>query len=236
MIPFSFLKETRSTLIDVYSAYFLQAKLPAQSRVEWSCVYSSLVDGSSWNMLKKVIEKTGSLIILVSESMNLENVFGVYIDKELEKSSKWGGNNDNFLFILSKQEKTGLNKFASFRGSGINSNFQYYNYGTETLPNGVGFGGQLEYFGFWISASLNEGHSYPSATYSNSEPISPLNNFVPGIVEVFLVKKTTNHLFIDEFETDSDACNSAIKNNPEATAILELANKKLYSKDFAENQ
>lgn len=38
------------------------------------------------------------------------------------------------------------------------------------FPNGVGFGGQLDYFGLWIDASFEKGHSKGSprsTTYGN---------------------------------------------------------------------
>ena len=36
-------------------------------------------------------------------------------------------------------------------------------------PNGVGMGGQVKSFAFFLDASLDEGHSYPSATFNNLE-------------------------------------------------------------------
>jgi hypothetical protein len=43
--------------------------------------------------------------------------------------------------------------------TGRNSNLLYANAGASTLPNGIGFGGQLDHFGLWIQSDLCAGHS-----------------------------------------------------------------------------
>ncbi|RKO82995.1 TLDc domain-containing protein, partial [Blyttiomyces helicus] len=73
------------------------------------------------------------------------------------------GDSSNFLFTL-------LPTLALYRPTSYNTNYQYFNYAMATLPNGLGFGGQMEYFGLWIDASFESGHSkaHPrSSTYGN---------------------------------------------------------------------
>lgn len=38
----------------------------------------------------------------------------------------------------------------------FNSNYQYFNLKQKTMPNGLGMGGQLEYFGLWIDSEFGQ--------------------------------------------------------------------------------
>jgi hypothetical protein len=41
---------------------------------------------------------------------------------------------------------------------------QYFNIKQKTMPNGLGMGGQLEYFGFWIDSEFGLVRTAPSCT------------------------------------------------------------------------
>lgn len=55
-----------------------------------------------------------------------------------------------------------------YPSTGFNENFQYLASGCTVNPNGVGLGGaRVGNFALFISASLDAGHSFPSATFNN---------------------------------------------------------------------
>ena len=41
------------------------------------------------------------------------------------------------------------------------------NYTSESIPNGIGFGGQKNHFGLLIPSSFDKGYTYPSVTFNN---------------------------------------------------------------------
>lgn len=60
------------------------------------------------------------------------------------------------------------------------------NYSSESLPNGIGFGGQIHHFGLFINAAFEAGHSRNSVTFNNP-PLSSNPNFQPEVIECWAV-------------------------------------------------
>ncbi|OLY79552.1 TLD domain-containing protein 1 [Smittium mucronatum] len=266
LVPQHYQGASSSTLLNYTTQ--LQLRMPAESRHDWKLLFNSVVDGNSWNSFVSKIEGYSKLLVLISPRASTNgthppSVFGAYIHDPLIKSADWKGNAKNFLFSFRKpypsinensfsQEKTisnssevALDASASvelvFNSSGLNSHYQYFNYQTMTMPNGLGLGGQLDYFGLWIDSDFIHGHSFPSATYSNSNLSDPVisSEKSPGVTSTndFILKS----VIVISCSSDRDAAanktseKSAVSNNPDVVTILEMANKTVYSKDYAEN-
>lgn len=60
------------------------------------------------------------------------------------------------------------------------------NYSSESIPNGVGFGGQIHHFGLFINGAFEGGHSRHSVTYDNP-PLSSKPDIVPDVIECWAV-------------------------------------------------
>ena len=69
------------------------------------------------------------------------------------------GNFQSFVFSLRPAA-------AVHRPSGANANFQWCGANFSQLPNGIGFGGQVNYFGLHLDGTLDTGMSRASATYA----------------------------------------------------------------------
>ncbi|KAJ1678280.1 hypothetical protein EV182_004390 [Spiromyces aspiralis] len=222
----------RVSLLDITSAWVLSRTLPPESRQLWACLYSTNYDGVSWNAFQSAIERQGAVLLLVREKVTKgrPRVFGTYLDSDVIKSPNWSGTSNNFLFILQRylsccedksRDGTSLRQMDVFRSSGINQHYQYFNYGTRTLPNGLGVGGQMEYFGLWIDTNFHTGHSYPGATFA-SKQLSSSREFEIDVLEAWLVRSTDK-------EYDEGPARSILDTNPEAMAFLEMANRQIYS-------
>ena len=76
-----------------------------------------------------------------------------------------------------------------YKCTGYSTNFQYLASGCSSglNPNGLGIGGQVKHFALFLDASLDHGHSYPSATYNNTT-LSKSHNFEIDVVEVWMPK------------------------------------------------
>ncbi|ORY02243.1 TLD-domain-containing protein [Basidiobolus meristosporus CBS 931.73] len=165
----------------------------------------------------------GSLLIIIKEKGAGNNIFGGFVYEPLEVKPRFYGCSDNFLFTINPN----LRVYSTSR---YNENFQYFNVGTKTLPNGFGMGGQYEYFGLWINSDFETGHSRagPFCSTYNSPQLSHSEYFDIDEVEVFCVR---------EIERDPNLLppkRSAMDTNADAVAILEMANRKMYSKDLRE--
>ncbi|PVU92492.1 hypothetical protein BB561_003799 [Smittium simulii] len=223
--------------LDPYAAWCIQSKLEKQHKSQWSLIYCNPINGNSWNSFKSAIENKGHLLFIISQKSS-PNIFGVYVESPIIKSPKWHGSSKNFFFkvdysfdfLQNKDSATNAPAVQIFSTTGINSNFQYFNYGTTTLPNGLGFGGQHDFFGLWIDSSFTSGHSFQTATYLNKSPLSNKTEFEIQNISIYSLSKNT------QVSLESSNNISAVSRNPEAVALLEMSNKEIYSKDFAENQ
>ena len=56
----------------------------------------------------------------------------------------------NFLFNLRPRAYV-------YETTSYNQNYQYMNVKAKTMPNGIGLGGQLDFFGLWIDAEYGKG-------------------------------------------------------------------------------
>ena len=56
------------------------------------------------------------------------------------------------------------------------------NFTSESIPNGIGFGGKPRHFGLFLSAGFDQGHSFTSSTFT-SPPLSNTSRFRPEVIE-----------------------------------------------------
>ena len=101
-----------------------------------------------------------------------DRIFGGFARESWVQAPNFYGSESCFLF--SAQPELGVYRWVTHsahrnvivrclhrvsRPSGHNKNFMYCNSGASSLPNGIGMGGQLEYFGFFLDDTLDKGHS-----------------------------------------------------------------------------
>ncbi|KAJ3415505.1 hypothetical protein HDV05_004707 [Chytridiales sp. JEL 0842] len=184
---------------------------------EWTLVYSSWVDGKSWSSFIDRVENIGSVLIVIRDKEG--HVFGAFASTPLKQSPKFYGDPHNFLFRLQPS-------LDIHRGTMINQNYQYFNYGMQMLENGIGFGGQLGYFGLWLDSSFEFGNSKanPRSTTYNSPRLSKSETFTLDTVECLCIKKLeVDERLIPEKKTKK----SVFDSHATETAILEMAGKDL---------
>ncbi|KAI8615269.1 TLD-domain-containing protein, partial [Chytriomyces sp. MP71] len=158
------------------------------------------------------------------------HVFGAYSPVPLECSPRFTGNSEAFLFRLQPE-------LHVYPDAGVNSNYVYFNYGTSTLPNGIGFGGQMNYFGLWIDSSFTFGScaASPRSTTFNSprlnSPVSslPSPKFEIDAMHVYLVhpKEVDDRLVPERVKRGGRG--SILNSHPIESALLEMAGKERYA-------
>ncbi|KAI8987294.1 TLD-domain-containing protein [Mycotypha africana] len=153
------------------------------------------------------------------------DVFGGYADDawEYPPSTTWYGHSANFLFRLNKA-------FGVWDGANSsNDHYQYLCWGKKSLPNGFGMGGQFDYAGLWIDADFHNGHSRagPLCTTYSSPQLSEKDKFIVDEIEVWLVRP------LQRDEDEDLAGGNGILGRSEDMEFMEMAGKKMYSKDLA---
>ncbi|KAG0291295.1 hypothetical protein BGZ98_003070 [Dissophora globulifera] len=180
-------------------------------------LFSSKTSGASFSTLLQKITFQGPTLIVMKDEDGY--IFGAYADQDWEQGPKFYGTDRTFLFTIRP-------KFRIYQPSRINSNFQYLDYGTKTLPNGIGLGGQLRYFGLWLASDFHTGQSAaePMCSTFQSPRLSKQQNFKLEEMEVWQVHPS-------QIDRDEAPKHSAMDAHPDAVALLEMANRKMYSKD-----
>ena len=56
------------------------------------------------------------------------------------------------------------------------------NFSSESIPNGIGFGGRVNHFGLFISANFDKGHTFECTTFG-SPCLSKTNYIYPEVIE-----------------------------------------------------
>lgn len=56
------------------------------------------------------------------------------------------------------------------------------NFTSESIPNGIGFGGKADHFGLFISANFDQGHTFSCTTFG-SPCLSKTSRIYPDIIE-----------------------------------------------------
>ncbi|XP_038664366.1 MTOR-associated protein MEAK7 [Scyliorhinus canicula] len=122
------------------------------------------------------------------------------------------GDSKCFLFTLRPQ--LGIYNCTSY-----NDHYMYLNHGQQTMPNGLGMGGQLHYFGLWVDGDYGGGHSKakPRCTTYNSPQLSAQEHFVIDTMELWRVGNPP--------EDPLSKPKSVLDSEPEAQALLHMIGK-----------
>lgn len=62
------------------------------------------------------------------------------------------------------------------------------NFSSESIPNGIGFGGKVNHLGLFLSANFDQGHTFECTTYS-SPCLSKSSRIYPEVIECWGVAR-----------------------------------------------
>ncbi|KAI8825960.1 TLD-domain-containing protein [Fimicolochytrium jonesii] len=216
-----------STLLTIEDRFILCTSLASEFKgaKSWPCLFSTQTDGASWTVFAGKVQEQGSVLFVIRDKD--QNVFGAFAAEELVPRPKFVGDSRTFVFTLRPQ-------IGVFSPAGYNANYQYYNTGAATFPNGIGFGGQLDYFGLYISSTFENGHSKasPRSSTFDSPRLSAKEEFQIDFVEAFLVKPKE----VDDRLIDPKLAKKSILNDDVASSLLEMSGKRMYSKEVQQDR
>eukprot|EP00092_Neocalanus_flemingeri_P007622 GFUD01008225.1.p1 GENE.GFUD01008225.1~~GFUD01008225.1.p1 ORF type:complete len:428 (-),score=113.48 GFUD01008225.1:127-1410(-) len=204
------------TSLSLLQVLFLNYQLPHEMRHIWRPLFSTDVHGESFSKFTGCIINQGPTVIVVWDDQ--ENVFGGFATNSWTLGPKFCGKPETFLFHLHP-------KMNIYDSTPYNNNYQYFNLKQKTMPNGLGMGGQLEYFGFWIDSEFGIVKTSPTCSTYHSAQLGQLEGKIKKL-EVFGVG--------DLKEEDIEAGRSILDMDPEAQAVLEMMGKTFHSKAIRE--
>ncbi|KAM9480858.1 MTOR-associated protein MEAK7 isoform 1-T1 [Clarias gariepinus] len=208
-------------LLDIPLLMFLTSQLPAGHSAPWRLLFSTNVHGESFTRLVGNCKNRGSTVLLVRDTKG--HIFGGYSSRSWEIKPQFQGDSRCFLFSVSPYMRV-------FTSTGYNQHYMYLNQGQQTMPNGLGMGGQHAYFGLWLDSDFGRGHSRarPRCTTYGSPQLSGDEDFTVDTVEVWEVGVSP-----EEQEEDENK-KSVLDADPEIQAIMEMTGKTLHSQGLRE--
>lgn len=213
------LLQPHASLLSREALWFLSSDMPTlECSLVWEMVFTSTHHGHSWNRFSDAITLCGATLIVVKDGGG--NVFGGFAFDDWYEKPTFYGSSTNFLFSV-------LPNFAIYHASGLNENFQYMEVAKQSLPNGLGMGGQLDYFGLWLSANFTHGHSKSeplSTTYSNP-CLSSTPEFSIDTVEAWCVLRRAS---------TGPTKKTNIMGRAAEMEFLELSGRRMYGKEAGE--
>uniref|UniRef100_A0A3P9MUV9 MTOR-associated protein MEAK7 n=1 Tax=Poecilia reticulata TaxID=8081 RepID=A0A3P9MUV9_POERE len=212
---------TRLTvLLDVPTLMFLAPQLPDGCSAPWRLVFSTQLHGESFTKMAAALQHHGPTLLLLRDSRG--HVFGGFASTAWEHKPQFQGDSRCFLFSV-------FPTLRVYTATGYNKHFMYLNQHQQTMPNGLGMGGQHDYFGLWLDSDFGRGHSRarPKCTTYGNPQLSADEDFVLDAVEVWAVGKPPE---------EEEGKRSILKVNPEVQAMMELTGKTLHSEGFNELQ
>lgn len=148
----------RAPLMEPAWAWLLAPLLPPACQRSWRLLFSSEAHGASFSTLIGRCTGRGAVVVLVRDKGGA--LAAGFSDAPLVKRAAFFGGYSCLLAAL-------LPRARVHKPSGNNDHYVWCADGFESVPNGLGFGGQVGHFGLFMSSELEGGHSRYSATYAN---------------------------------------------------------------------
>ncbi|XP_049720551.1 MTOR-associated protein MEAK7 [Elephas maximus indicus] len=208
-----------ASILDVLSVIYINAHLPREQQHRWRLLFSSELHGHSFSQLCGRITHQGPCVAVLEDHNG--HVFGGFASCSWEVKPQFQGDDRCFLFSV-------FPHMAVYTCTGYNDHFMYLNHGQQTIPNGLGMGGQHGYFGLWIDIDFGKGHSKakPTCTTYNSPQLSAKEDFQFHRMEVWAV---------GDFQSQPAKSNKSILDvDPAAKALLEISGRSPHSEGLRE--
>ncbi|EOA93162.1 TLD domain-containing protein KIAA1609-like protein, partial [Anas platyrhynchos] len=208
------------SLFDIPSIIYINSHLPAELQHKWRLLFSSRLHGESFSQLCGHIVNKGPCIVILRDLDGY--IFGGFASHSWEVKPQFQGDNRCFLFSV-------FPSLAVYTYTGYNDHYMYLNHNQQTMPNGLGMGGQHDYFGLWVDSDYGKGHSKakPRCTTYNSPQLSAKENFTLDALEVWAVGDLPE-------STETKGKKSILDVDPEAQALLEMVGKSRQSEGLRE--
>ncbi|XP_035012019.2 MTOR-associated protein MEAK7 [Hippoglossus stenolepis] len=212
-------------LLDLPTIMFLAPQLPDSYSAPWRLVFSTQLHGESFTRMVSGLTKHGPTLLLVKDSKG--HAFGGFASHTWDVKPQFQGDSRCFLFTV-------FPRLRVYTATGYNQHFMYLNQNQQTMPNGLGMGGQHGYFGLWLERDFGRGHSRgrPKCTTYGSPQLSGEEDFTLDSVEVWAVGKPPEPE--EDEEVDGKKKKSILDVNPEVQAMMEMSGKTLHSQGLRE--
>uniref|UniRef100_A0A1A9UTY9 MTOR-associated protein MEAK7 n=1 Tax=Glossina austeni TaxID=7395 RepID=A0A1A9UTY9_GLOAU len=142
-------------IMEIPHTIYMNSHLHYTLRNKWRFLFSSKIMGESFStMLGKILNRGPTMLVVEDEDNYL---FAGFAPQSWSKGLNFGGDDTSMLFTLRPEMR-------SFASTKYNDHYQYLHISQQTLPNGLGMGGQFNYWGLWLDSEYGKGQSSETCT------------------------------------------------------------------------
>ena len=204
----------QTSIFSTETIHTIAAVLPAQMRQCWRLIYDLKRDGAAFSTFcARTLGRAPCLVGIQSDDGTL---LGGFSPCALKLGPQFFGDHSTFVFARRPGETLNI-----YSASGENSNFVYMNHCKEQLPNGLAFGGQLDFFGLWLEDSMDSARSYGPCSTFGSPCLAGRTTFKVEVVEVWAL--------VEDEEGEEDAGGRGVLSDEETKNFLRTAGRTLHS-------
>mmetsp|Transcript_6547 Transcript_6547/g.12713 ORF Transcript_6547/g.12713 Transcript_6547/m.12713 type:complete len:472 (+) Transcript_6547:206-1621(+) len=229
-----------SALLKEAHLFALARQMPRHClEAPWKLLYNSNKHGQSFARFTSKILFKGPTVIVIRDKGGAS--FGMFAGVSWRRHNQFYGDASSLVFSLTPKCKV-------YRSSGVNKNYQFLatNLTSASCANGLGMGGQMDFWGLHLGDHLEDGVCRaPCSTFSNMPCLSSDAKFQIDVVEVWGcvptyvadekeleaagVKRKKAKTW-EEYQSQRDG-KTILEGNLEGKAVLEAAGRTNYSAD-----
>ncbi|XP_061399374.1 MTOR-associated protein MEAK7 [Musca vetustissima] len=208
-------------MLDIPHVIFVNSNVPVDLQHKWRFLFSSKIMGESFStMLGKLLKKGPTLLVVEDED---HYIFAGYAPHSWAMGPNFIGDDSAMLFTLSPAMRC-------FNTTGYNDHYQYLNLGQQTMPNGLGMGGQFGYWGLWLDCEYGIGQSSESCTtFKEYNQLSKRKDFRIRNLEVWGIGDEPKQGDDSDEEGEGTNKRSILDKNLEDRVMLELSGRNMHS-------
>ncbi|EYB97055.1 hypothetical protein Y032_0143g2361 [Ancylostoma ceylanicum] len=210
-----------SSILTHSGAMIINMQLPSDRRRDWTLLFSSILNGSSFSQMSKRVNGEGPCLVVV-ESTN-GRIFGCFASAGFFMGSTYHGDATSFLFEIKPHIRV-------YSATGLTQNYAYLNCQQASMPNGLGIGGYEEVWPFFIHEDYGKGTTLANISSFEKCHLAGSDHFEIKNIEVWRVGEKPR-LPIEEEECIRSE-KSILDKDPQAQALLEMSGRKMHSEAY----
>uniref|UniRef100_A0A1A9WUD7 MTOR-associated protein MEAK7 n=1 Tax=Glossina brevipalpis TaxID=37001 RepID=A0A1A9WUD7_9MUSC len=213
-------------IMEIPHIIYMNSYLHYTLRNKWRFLFSSKIMGESFStMLGKILNRGPSLVVVEDEDNYL---FAGFAPQSWSKGLNFGGDDTSMLFTLHPEMR-------NFESTKYNDHYQYLHLNQQTLPNGLGMGGQFDYWGLWLDSEYGKGQSSETCTtFKNYVQLSKQKQFCIKNLEIWGVGDEPKLSEDSDEEIDNSNQRSVLDKNLEDRVMLQMSGHKMHSDGLRE--
>ncbi|KAL9928564.1 MTOR-associated protein MEAK7 [Glossina fuscipes fuscipes] len=213
-------------IMEIPHIIYINSHLHYTLRSKWRFLFSSKIMGESFStMLGKILNRGPTMVVVEDEDNYL---FAGFAPQSWSKGLNFGGDDTSMLLTLRPEMR-------SFPSTKYNDHFQYLHINQQTLPNGLGMGGQFNYWGLWLDSEYGKGQSSETCTtFRDYVQLSKQKEFRIKNVEVWGVGDEPKLSEDSDEDINDTNKKSVLDKNLEDRVMLQMSGHKMHSEGLRE--